>query len=516
MADRLGPDQALTADQGITSANGRTTLVMQGDGNLVLYESTRTGRVAVWASATDGHHGSRAIMQGDGNLVVYDAADAPVWDSGTSGNPGCALVLQDDGNLVIYAPDGRPLWSPNTYRQTARVGFDPKVHGFRFKNAFVNNVATIPGHGQVTTRGRCGGMAYAALDYFLAGVPVPGQLPDHFAPGKVPPDRHWLADYIYSRLMNSFFTGSAIKFAEWTVHSDHETWFYKGVTRWTKEEQFPLLRSRLNGGRPAVLGLIQATNLGSIGDNHQVVAYGYESHGAAGTQTVFIYDNNHPGKEVTLSSERGNPHWVASTGEVWRGFFVQDYGHRNPPVFTRSPANPDQRLTYGATIKLSHVFTGRTLHSHALNYGHSGTSGQQQVTAFEGADDNDLWRIKTAHGQPDRNGQPVRGGDVIRLEHVLTRRNLHSHSGHPSPVTRQQEVTCFGNGGQGDGNDNWKVELSGDWFAKQRLRLVHVATNHALHSHAGPSHPQHTAGQQEVTGFSGRDDNDWWAVLEIR
>ncbi|WP_181009878.1 MIR domain-containing protein [Ornithinimicrobium sufpigmenti] len=520
MAHRLEPGQSLTQDQQLTSPNGRTSLVMQGDGNLVLYESVPPGRVAVWASATDGRSGARVVMQGDGNLVVIDAGNTPRWDSGTWGNPGSALVLQDDGNLVVYAPDGRALWSPNTYRRTGRVPFVPATHGFAFSNQFVNNVATIPGHGQVTTRGRCGGMAYAALDYFLAGVPVPAQQAGHFTPSKVPPDRHWLADYIYARLMNSFFTGSALKFAEWTVHSDHETWFYKGVTRWTKEEQFPLLRSRINAGQPVVLGLIRATNLADIGSNHQVVGYGYESHDAAGTQTVYIYDNNHPGQEVALRSHRGQAHFVASTGEVWRGFFVQDYSHRNPPVFTRSPAAMHSRVLYGSTVKLSHTWTGRTLHSHALNYGHPGSSRQQQVTAFEGADDNDLWRVKAAHGQPDnhQDGQPVRHGDTVRLEHVLTRRNLHSHSGHPSPVTRQQEVTCFGQGGVGDGNDNWRVELErpGEWTAQARVRLIHQPTNHALHSHAGHSHPQWTAGQQEVTAFRDRDSNDWWTILEIR
>jgi dolichyl-phosphate-mannose--protein O-mannosyl transferase len=47
------------------------------------------------------------------------------------------------------------------------------------------------------------------------------------------------------------------------------------------------------------------------------------------------------------------------------------------------------------------------------------------------------------------------------------------------------------------------------------MRLIHVNTNHALHSHFGYSHPNWTASQQEVTGFSGRDDNDWWSLFEI-
>lgn len=69
MADRLTPDQTLTPDQRIESYNARCALVMQGDGNLVLYDNF-SGR-ALWASGTDGRNGARAVMQSDGNLVVY-------------------------------------------------------------------------------------------------------------------------------------------------------------------------------------------------------------------------------------------------------------------------------------------------------------------------------------------------------------------------------------------------------------------------------------------------------------
>jgi hypothetical protein len=175
---------------------------------------------------------------------------------------------------------------------------------------------------------------------------------------------------------------------------------------------------------------------------------------------------------------------------------------------------------YGSTVKMGHLLTTRALHSHLLNYGHPGTSGQQQVTAFEGYDDNDLWRVKGPHGQPVtyRAGQPVQHGDIIRFEHVPTGRNLHSHAGVPSPLTSQQEVTCFGQSGTGDGNDNWRLEIAGGgiWEDGKRVRLIHLNTNHALHSHGGFSHPSWTAGQQEVTGFAGRDDNDWWSLFEIR
>lgn len=180
----------------------------------------------------------------------------------------------------------------------------------------------------------------------------------------------------------------------------------------------------------------------------------------------------------------------------------------------------DLRAVYGATIRLNHLLTGGGLYSHPHNYGHPGSSGQQQITAYGGTDDNDYWRLKGAHGSPNgfRAGQPIGHGEVIRLEHVATTRNLHSHAGVPSPVTGQQEVTCFGQNGSGDENDNWRVEVEGGgpWTFGKRVRLIHLPTDHALHSHAGHSHQQWTMGQQEATCYSGRDDNDWWYLTEIQ
>jgi hypothetical protein len=107
--DALTNSQQLTAGKSISSNNGRYTLIMQGDGNLVLYSPSR----AVWASNTDGKAGNRVIMQGDGNLVLYSPSRA-VWASNTDGKGASALVLQDDGNLVIYKPNGTATWASNT------------------------------------------------------------------------------------------------------------------------------------------------------------------------------------------------------------------------------------------------------------------------------------------------------------------------------------------------------------------------------------------------------------------
>jgi hypothetical protein len=111
MTDRLTPGQALQVNESLVSPNGRFSLVLQQDGNLVLYEQEAG---PVWASATDGREVSTATMQEDGNLVLYVPTGEPVWASDTNGNSGASLVLQDDGNLVIYGADGTPVWATDT------------------------------------------------------------------------------------------------------------------------------------------------------------------------------------------------------------------------------------------------------------------------------------------------------------------------------------------------------------------------------------------------------------------
>lgn len=90
--------------------NGNYVLVMQGDGNLVLYNGARK---PVWASNTNGHNGAFATMQTDGNFVVYadQARQHALWATGTNGSGASEFAFQGDGNLVVYTPYGTPVWS---------------------------------------------------------------------------------------------------------------------------------------------------------------------------------------------------------------------------------------------------------------------------------------------------------------------------------------------------------------------------------------------------------------------
>lgn len=103
-----------TLDQGnklykgnyLWSSNMRYKLILQDDGNLVLYD-TRAG-YPIWDAGTWGS-GDRLEMQYDANLVVYKSNGSACWSSGTAGRQGwgqrCYLVVQNDGTLNVKVGD---------------------------------------------------------------------------------------------------------------------------------------------------------------------------------------------------------------------------------------------------------------------------------------------------------------------------------------------------------------------------------------------------------------------------
>jgi hypothetical protein len=95
--------QTLSAGQELWSPNGAYEVVMQGDGNLVLYQNGS----ALWATYTSGDN--HLAMQTDGNLVVYNSSGVAQWNSGTSGSNFYA-VIQVDSNFVIYSPTNGAQW----------------------------------------------------------------------------------------------------------------------------------------------------------------------------------------------------------------------------------------------------------------------------------------------------------------------------------------------------------------------------------------------------------------------
>jgi surface antigen len=104
--DTLDAGGVLRVGQQLVSPNGQYRLVLQSDGNLVVYQQ---GSGAIWASRTVGSGVDRLVMQGDNNLVMYQGSTAR-WNTATVGTGARALRMQDDGNVVLYA-GSRAIWS---------------------------------------------------------------------------------------------------------------------------------------------------------------------------------------------------------------------------------------------------------------------------------------------------------------------------------------------------------------------------------------------------------------------
>jgi len=115
--DELFPGDKLTPGQYLMSQNGFYKLIMQTDGNLVLYNASGP----LWQTATQGSN-FYTIMQSDGNWVVTNPKNrADVWDTKTFGNPGAVLRVQDDGNVVIYVGN-KPIWSRSVVGYVTTIG----------------------------------------------------------------------------------------------------------------------------------------------------------------------------------------------------------------------------------------------------------------------------------------------------------------------------------------------------------------------------------------------------------
>lgn len=96
----LGSGQKLVPNNYLLSPNGKYRLIFQCDGNLVLYY-TPTAH-AIWQSRTNGKDAREVVMQGDGNIVIYGPSRQVFWASARFGRE-VQLKMQDDGNLVAYA-----------------------------------------------------------------------------------------------------------------------------------------------------------------------------------------------------------------------------------------------------------------------------------------------------------------------------------------------------------------------------------------------------------------------------
>ncbi len=109
----------LQPKQYLLSPDSQSVLVLQEDGNLVLYANGK----AVWNSVTFGRPPDHLEMGVDGNLVIY-FKDGSNWSTTTFGNNGATLKLQTDGNLVLYnSSNTTALWNTVTFHTPDHLSY---------------------------------------------------------------------------------------------------------------------------------------------------------------------------------------------------------------------------------------------------------------------------------------------------------------------------------------------------------------------------------------------------------
>ncbi len=241
------------------------------------------------------------------------------------------------------------MQSPRAGDQMVTTAYSPERYAFRFPNTFTNAIWSgripplIGRKVSIATSGRCGGMAFASLDFFYLKKSVPTLDLEDAASLEVPADGHPLADYLYTRQLHSMLTRfhgvrDGLRYLQWSGDSTAAL-----IMKTTNEERKVV--ESLDRGQPVVLGLIKATNrrLKAQGGNHQVVCYGYTTN-AAGHREFYIYDPNEPFRPTSKQPysvvlgraadfERAEfPYQARRSQRIdrWRGFFVVGYRPYRP------------------------------------------------------------------------------------------------------------------------------------------------------------------------------------------
>ena len=331
----LQTHQSIQTGDVLVSNNQKYYAIMQSDGNLAVYRGSGPDhkKYHVWSHQKTAPGGKFfAIMQGDGNFVVYKGTSLSdnqgvVWDIGKSlGQGNYFAIMQDDGSFVVYK--GTSLESQREYiwdsGDVVEVpDFDPVKHGFKFPNSFNGklDIKMFPDY-HFENWGFCGGMSAAAINRYNRKIPAENV-------NSTPKEGDSLYAELYNRQLVSLGVGKGESIieniAEW-VKKPNESDMYNpqhsiGASEST---EWNILRKRLDQGKLTILLLIRTREVSNIGENHQVVAFGYRYQTSTKDLTIFIYDPNRPKETHQLLMNLTNSKLNArdTTGNKFRGFFV--------------------------------------------------------------------------------------------------------------------------------------------------------------------------------------------------
>jgi hypothetical protein len=225
--------------------------------------------------------------------------------------------------------------------------FLPSRNGFPFPNAYPEGNPVILAESPFgdlragdASKGLCGGMILTTIDLYLFGIrEIPAEpTPEVFR-------------YFCLRLMASWnLPFGGLKYYDWQVRPDASRFLggvrvRPGVSYLTITDEWPKIRQSLDAGLPTAVGLskVRGWNPLKLGENHQVLAYGYTLDEESGELALDLYDPNYPGDDecqirVNLHEpDIGRPVTHTWEGPSVRGFFFTEYRRPvAPPPFARA------------------------------------------------------------------------------------------------------------------------------------------------------------------------------------
>ncbi|KAJ1733603.1 hypothetical protein LPJ72_002783 [Coemansia sp. Benny D160-2] len=178
-------------------------------------------------------------------------------------------------------------------------------------------------------------------------------------------------------------------------------------------------------------------------------------------------------------------------------------------------------VTSGSTLKLSHTKSNTRLTMPQVGYG-TGSQQQAVTTQSDASQTKALWAIELAPdsesaSEPEAaRGSRIPCGSRIRLVNSDTSHSLHSHGNHKSPMSGNQEVSGY----EGrDAGDFWTVECAAKgaaefWLREAPVYFKHVDTGKYLQSLPNKKYRQPISGHQEVSAGKKADANAQWMALE--
>lgn len=207
-------------------------------------------------------------------------------------------------------------------------------------------------------------------------------------------------------------------------------------------------------------------------------------------------------------------------------FDVQPHQFFGADASLQDTGDEPKFVTCQSAVRLGHKESGGKYVLSSQTDQNYGSGSRQQVTTFtpKVSHNDALWVIREANDTPQcMAGDRIPCGSMIRLTHNASQRNLHSHHVRAA-LSGKQEISAYGNDGEGDGGDDWKVHCvnhSGYWQRGKPMKLQHMATNNFLQTHSSTEFNERNCGRncpimnhREAFAREAVDSNSLLTVVE--